>query len=472
MEVALEPSPLGVAGLDDPGSRGAHLGELGAQLGLQPRVLEREARGGADRLEELRLVQERRDRGRAPRAPPVVLEDGDRTAFAERYVERVPARIDVAFVCGQPEGELERRIAERARDRVADVAGRESRPELHDQIGYTGTCSRVRRSPTRKATGTAANASPLAGPRIVSSMSPPVASTMPPRRIVRTAIALRQEHGVDCAAGRRTRPAYLSDEQHDGERQRAEDEQVHRRLKDTRNGVGVHDEKRVRGTARAGVRLRTAVPKELRERKKDEPGAIDEGDEPSLEACREPTARECKEEVNEDRNLQAGQRREEDVRDRRVPVQLAREIGEPGCHHEQPDAVSRTSLPGNEPSRDPDPVQHDLAKGLRRPPMRLEVVSEEHEQRRGDRGRDPHQTEDEEEAAAHPEVPARLASAAAERSSLWMKPRAGLRSSRAPKSVASRLDVRTTRVAAPLSAIRSATSNPSVSGKRTSSSTT
>ena len=53
-----------------------------------------------------------------------------------------------------------------------------------------------------------------------------------------------------------------------------------------------------------------------------------------------------------------------------------------------------------------------------------------------------------------------------------MKPRARLRSSRAPKSVASRLDVRTTRVAAPLSAIRSATSNPSVSGNKTSSSTT
>ena len=35
VEVALEPAALGVAGLDDAGAGGAHLGELGAQLGLE-----------------------------------------------------------------------------------------------------------------------------------------------------------------------------------------------------------------------------------------------------------------------------------------------------------------------------------------------------------------------------------------------------------------------------------------------------
>ena len=44
VEVALEPPPLVVAGLDDPRPRGAKLRELGAQLGLQPLVLEREPR--------------------------------------------------------------------------------------------------------------------------------------------------------------------------------------------------------------------------------------------------------------------------------------------------------------------------------------------------------------------------------------------------------------------------------------------
>ena len=59
VEVALEAAPLGVACLDDPRARGAHLRELGAQLGLQARVLEREARRGADRLDELRVVEQR-----------------------------------------------------------------------------------------------------------------------------------------------------------------------------------------------------------------------------------------------------------------------------------------------------------------------------------------------------------------------------------------------------------------------------
>src|SRR5215471_6132795 len=149
---------------------------------------------------------------------------------------------------------------------------------------------------------------------------------------------------------------------------------------------------------------------------------------------------------------------------------MAYEIGDPGRHHQQPDAVSRTSLPGDETGRDPDGVENDLSQLLRSVGL-LEAVRpqdecgrEGYEQQRGHCGRD-------EQAAAHPGASARLATAAAERSSLWIKPRARLRSSRVPKSAASRLDVRTTSVAAPLSAIRSATSNPSVSGRSTSSST-
>ena len=93
------------------------------QLGLQARVLEREARGGADGLEELGLVRERRVVDERGDAPPVVLEHGDGASLASRHVERAPAGIDVALVCGQPERELEGRVGERARDRVADVVG-------------------------------------------------------------------------------------------------------------------------------------------------------------------------------------------------------------------------------------------------------------------------------------------------------------------------------------------------------------
>ena len=60
VQVALEPPALGVAGRDDPRPRGAHLGELGAQLGLQAGVLHGQPCGGPHGLEELAvLVQER-----------------------------------------------------------------------------------------------------------------------------------------------------------------------------------------------------------------------------------------------------------------------------------------------------------------------------------------------------------------------------------------------------------------------------
>ena len=107
VEVALEPPSLGVSGLDDAGTGGSHLGELGAEFRLQARVLEREARGGADGLEELGLVQERRVVDERGDTSAVVLEHGDGASFARGHVERAPAGIDVALVCGQPESELE-----------------------------------------------------------------------------------------------------------------------------------------------------------------------------------------------------------------------------------------------------------------------------------------------------------------------------------------------------------------------------
>ena len=68
VEVALEPPPLGVPRLDDARARGAHLGQLGAQLRLQARVLERQARRRRDRLHQLRLLQRATGRAPAPRA--------------------------------------------------------------------------------------------------------------------------------------------------------------------------------------------------------------------------------------------------------------------------------------------------------------------------------------------------------------------------------------------------------------------
>ena len=136
VEVALEATALGVTCLDDPRPGCAHLCELGAQLGLEARVLEREARGGTDRLEELGLVQERRVVNKSCEALPVVLEHRDGARGLGLRDERVSVGIDVALVVGQPEGELERGIAERARDRVTNLRGSRQRPELDHELGH------------------------------------------------------------------------------------------------------------------------------------------------------------------------------------------------------------------------------------------------------------------------------------------------------------------------------------------------
>ena len=73
VQVALEPLALGVARGDGPGACRSQLLELSARLGLQALAVEREARGGADVLEQLRVVaqfgsvDEERDRPAAAR---------------------------------------------------------------------------------------------------------------------------------------------------------------------------------------------------------------------------------------------------------------------------------------------------------------------------------------------------------------------------------------------------------------------
>ena len=67
VEVALEPPPLGVAGLDDARPRRAQLLEPRARLRLQPLVVEREPGGGADLLEQTGIVEQLGRGGRARR---------------------------------------------------------------------------------------------------------------------------------------------------------------------------------------------------------------------------------------------------------------------------------------------------------------------------------------------------------------------------------------------------------------------
>ena len=63
VEIALEAPPLLVARSHDARPRLAQLQQLRPQLGLQPLVLERQARCGPDRLQHRGLIQRARDRG-------------------------------------------------------------------------------------------------------------------------------------------------------------------------------------------------------------------------------------------------------------------------------------------------------------------------------------------------------------------------------------------------------------------------
>jgi hypothetical protein len=80
VEVALEPAALGEADGDHPAALLAELGNLGRELGPQALLLEGQRCPGADGLDQLRLVQERR----------VMHHRGDRTAMEHDVGDRAP----------------------------------------------------------------------------------------------------------------------------------------------------------------------------------------------------------------------------------------------------------------------------------------------------------------------------------------------------------------------------------------------
>src|SRR5438270_147695 len=59
VQVALQPAPRSIAGIDDAGPRVAQLFELGPKLGLEPLVLQRQTGCAADRIEQFRSLNDR-----------------------------------------------------------------------------------------------------------------------------------------------------------------------------------------------------------------------------------------------------------------------------------------------------------------------------------------------------------------------------------------------------------------------------
>ena len=136
VQIALDAPPLGVGRLDDARPGGSELVEAGAQVRLEPLVLEREPRSGTDCADELGLLPERRimdERGDAAALP---LDDRRNPGVAVgRQLDRPAAEVDVASLLGQPVGDRERRIVQRPRQGLAQPAGRTRLPQLDDEVG-------------------------------------------------------------------------------------------------------------------------------------------------------------------------------------------------------------------------------------------------------------------------------------------------------------------------------------------------
>jgi hypothetical protein len=135
VQVALEPAPFGIARLDDAGARAPELLESGTQVGLEPRVVERDARGGAHGADQLRLVAQRGVVDERRHAAPAAVHARRHPPAAIRgQLDRAAVGAHVCGVLGNPVGEVERAVAEGASDRLADRLGRSRFPQLDEQI--------------------------------------------------------------------------------------------------------------------------------------------------------------------------------------------------------------------------------------------------------------------------------------------------------------------------------------------------
>ena len=95
-------------------------------------MVEREAGGGADVLEQPRIVEQLGTVDEHGDRPPAAHEWRDGAPVRLRQLDRVAPRVDMA-ARAERVGELERRVLERAGERVAQPAGRRRVAKLDDE---------------------------------------------------------------------------------------------------------------------------------------------------------------------------------------------------------------------------------------------------------------------------------------------------------------------------------------------------
>ena len=168
MEVALDSAPLLVGCRDDARARLLYRLQLGADLGVKPRVLERESRGRCNRLDELRLVaqgwvvDENRER------LPVLLESASPHASARLRVPRARAR-------QRPRTRrvrVSRRPTSSVRSSSASASSSRSPSgerllEMDDELADVNAGEPRRRSPPESAIGSAVSADDLPPEEVV-----------------------------------------------------------------------------------------------------------------------------------------------------------------------------------------------------------------------------------------------------------------------------------------------------------------
>ena len=153
VQIALDSAPLGVPGGHDPGPGCADVLELGADLGLEPLVVERQARRRRHGSQEFRLLHQRRivDQQRDGVAVPLEPRHGAGGVRSRGDLERSAVTVDEVSRPRHRVGDLERRVTQRLRQHLPERGLIGLRPELEDEVGDATSCDASSREPDEEA---------------------------------------------------------------------------------------------------------------------------------------------------------------------------------------------------------------------------------------------------------------------------------------------------------------------------------
>ena len=381
VQVALDPSPFLVRRRGEPRPRFGHLLQLCLHLVVEARVLEREAGGSAGGLDELglvaqsRIVDERCDR------LAVVLEPCHRALGpVGRQRGGLPGCVGVCVTLGSPEQHLERRVAERSRELVADPLRRRA-AEAEHEIGHRGVGQARTQQPDEHHDRQRDHGCDLPPEEVVED------DRGWPRREGDDAVedgpqggdrGREQQRRQDAAGARsRMQPAAGDEEDEDAGEDAVGEDRV-RVLQDVHHvGVAVDDEQAVPRQRVEVAELLAAVVEEQDREREDECRRVGDGEKGALEAVGDAAGWIGERDVRDERVADLAQGEEDGERQRVVAVaELARQEREPGRDHQWPERVAGAPRPGGEPREEEGPAGcHARHRARRcRQPERLQVV--------------------------------------------------------------------------------------------------